>query len=120
MPHTVDNLPAILEAGYILNRATPVFKVPETAQDKVTGLRLDETGVCITSVRPAYEGDGIAIRLIEQIGKKHEVAMGIPPGFRKAELASIMEEQRSGLTIRNNEVKLSMKPYEIRTLILEC
>jgi alpha-mannosidase len=119
MPHTVDNLPEILEAGYILNRATPVFKVPETAQDKVTGLRLNEPGVYITSVKPAYEGDGIAIRLVEQIGKHHEVAVGIPPGFRKAELASIMEERRSGLTIRNNGVKLSIKPYEIRTLILE-
>ncbi|MBN1348881.1 alpha-mannosidase [candidate division KSB1 bacterium] len=80
----------------------------------------DAPGVAITTVKKAEAADDLILRLVEIYGKHSEVTLNFLTPVTKARPVNLLEEPISGEIITiGNQVKLKMKPNEIKTIALE-
>ena len=84
----------------------------------------DAENVFIEVVKQAEDGDGIIVRLYEAFNRRAEVALSVDEiaagAFTLAEAydCNMLEEQEVPLPVEENVVRLTIRPFEIRTLRL--
>lgn len=117
MPFTGDNLAEVIAAGNRFNRPAPIMQVPTMTGEVTGGLAILDPGVFITAVKPAYNG-GIAVRLVEQLGRAREATLLVPPGTESVWSANLLEEPNCNLAIHEGQVRVPLRPYEISTVLV--
>ncbi|MCG2659434.1 MAG: glycosyl hydrolase-related protein [Kiritimatiellae bacterium] len=118
MPYTGKNLPEVLKASCVLNHPALTWQVPAHTRDWISSLRVDEPGVYVTAVKPCHDGHGMALRMVEQLGQEREVAVYLPEGVTRVQTANLLEETDGEIAVCGRHVRIRMKPYQIRTLLL--
>lgn len=119
MPYTGSNLAQVLEAAAVLSDAAPAFRVPSDAPGWRSGLALAEPGAYVAAVKPPFEGEGLAVRVVEQLGQARTVTLTVPAGFTRARLANLLEEPEADLPVRAGLVQMPLRAFGIHTLLLE-
>ena len=86
----------------------------------ITPIDSDSTGIEIAACKPALDGNGIILRLVELHGAKRTLKMPLPDGIQQVQDVDLRERtcQIPGLHHADNSVAISLKPYQIRTLRL--
>lgn len=81
-------------------------------------LRVDRPNIVIETVKRADDGAGIIVRMYES--RRQRGAATLTPGFQVAEAwrTNLLEENQSALEVRDGQIHLSVRPYEIITLRL--
>ncbi len=74
--------------------------------------------VPVTAVKLAENGPGIVLRLYEPHGKVATTTLKIAPGIKEAQEADLLERPINPLTVENNQLKLILKPHEIKTILI--
>ena len=79
----------------------------------------DATNVSIETVKKAENSDHLIVRLYEHANQRAEtrISFGVP--VKAAWAVNLMEEHPTPLTVIDNGVTLSLRPFEITTLKLE-
>ena len=75
-----------------------------------------EDNVIVSAVKKAEDQNAWIIRLYEWAGKAGETTIKLPPGAESASETDLMEKPISSVPVSNNEIKVPIKPYEIKTL----
>jgi len=75
-----------------------------------------EDNVIISAVKKAEDKNALIIRLYEWAGTQGEATIKLPPGAQSASETNLMEKPISSVPVSNNEIKVPIKPYEIKTL----
>lgn len=75
-----------------------------------------EDNVIVSAVKKAEDQNAWIIRLYEWAGKAGETTIKLPPGAESASETDLMEKPISSVPVGNNEIKVPIKPYEIKTL----
>ncbi|MCU6708062.1 glycosyl hydrolase-related protein [Paenibacillus sp. J5C_2022] len=131
LPHVGDHIQAgVARAGYEFN--TPLVVVEGTLsvvgrQDSSgagnsveseiwSWLRVDQSGWMIEAVKKSENGDGIIVRLYESEGSASEGVLQIGFPCREVVLTDLMEENSLPLPFTGGQVRLSFRPFEIKTL----
>jgi alpha-mannosidase len=81
---------------------------------------VDQTNVTLETVKKAEKSDGVVLRIFEHANIRAEatVTFGIP--VKSVRVVNLMEEGDSKpLEIKDNSVTLSLRPFEIATLLIE-
>lgn len=85
----------------------------------------DAENVFIEVVKQAEDGDGVIIRLYEAFNRRADVTVSVDEfladsGFALTEACdcNMLEEQETPLPVEGNEIRLTIRPFEIRTLRL--
>lgn len=88
------------------------------AKDTRPLLRLEGKGAVVEAVKPAEDGSGTVLRLYECFGGRRTVKLkpGFP--FRSAQLVNILEEPLESLPVTEGTVELTLKPYQILSVLL--
>jgi alpha-mannosidase len=105
--------------AYCLNDAIMLIENNgETQAAKSAGsfLSADNPNVVIETIKKAEDGKGIIVRLYESLRKRGTVTL--TAGFKIAEVyrSNLLEENLTKLEHSANEIKLSVRPFEIITL----
>jgi alpha-mannosidase len=82
--------------------------------------QVDVHNVALETVKKAEKSDAIVLRLFEHANIRAEarVTFGLP--VRSVRMVNLMEEGESKpLDIKDNGVTLSLRPFEIATLLIE-
>ncbi len=81
--------------------------------------QVDSDNVTLETVKQAENDTGIVLRVFEHANRRAtaKITFGIP--VKAASLVNLMEENGVALTVSNDTVTLTLRPFEIATLLIE-
>jgi len=120
LPHTGDWRNGVPENAYDLNDPLILRRVSGASGDAKTQqlVSLEQRHVIIETIKQAEDGNGIIVRLYE--GERNRGTVTLKAGFdlKEAYHCNLLEENETPLEVQNNQVQLSMRPYQIATIRL--
>lgn len=112
-PHIGDWREArIVEKAYDLNDPVKVFAGTETKE--ASFLEVDANHVWVDAIKPAYDGNGMIIRLHEYEGRRGNVTLNVLKNNSSWVETDLMEEPIGEYAV--SPIKFDIKPYEIKTI----
>jgi alpha-mannosidase len=75
--------------------------------------------IIVSALKKAEDDNALILRFYEWSGRAGDVKLKIPPGAVSASETDLMEKPAGSAALVNNEVQLSTKPYEIKTIKIE-
>ena len=101
-----------------LNLNVPAKAVAGAAEkDRMEFLSVDKRDVVLETVKKAEDGDGVIVRLYEVENARTKVTLHCAEAIASAEETDLLENPIEGaLGVKENEIELTIKPYEIRTI----
>mgnify|MGYP000240426606 CR=1 FL=1 len=95
--------------------AKAVFGAAE--KDRMEFLSADKRNVVLETVKKAEDGDGMIVRLYEVENARTKVTLHCAESILSAEETNLLEQPADGaIDVKENEISLTIKPYEIRTI----
>ena len=79
---------------------------------------VNKDNVILETVKQAEDGNGTVLRLYECQNARTKTALTVPAGFTKAYSTNLLEEIEEELEIVDGKVNFTIKPYEIKTILL--
>ncbi|HEY8577979.1 MAG TPA: glycoside hydrolase family 38 C-terminal domain-containing protein [Devosia sp.] len=108
-----NNPVAVLGSPVPVESATPDLQTFSFAQ-------VDQPNVTIETVKKAQKGDAVVLRIFEHANIRADATISFGPDVKRVRHVNLMEEGAGEpLTLRGNSVKLSLRPFEIATLLVE-
>jgi len=111
--------------AYLLNDPIIVYRQtmdhrPQTIVHRPPSMvRVSEPNVVIETVKRAEDGNGIILRLYESQRKRGQVQVRFGFAVESAWETNLLEENESELSIENDSIQLTLRPYQIMTLRLK-
>jgi alpha-mannosidase len=112
-----------VQTAYSVN--VPVYAQPEPAHPgslpaTLSLLALDRENVILETVKQAEDDGGVVLRLHECYNRRNVVTLRSHLPLQRAVECNLLEEEEAELAVAGErELRLEMKPYEIKTLKLE-
>jgi len=106
-----------MRRGYELNDpliAMTVMPHAGTLPAEHSFLKVSPRNAIVSAVKSS--GDGTLVRVYEFEGKSADVALTFPHAIARAAETDLMENETGALTATGNELRVAIKPYEIKTL----
>ncbi len=72
----------------------------------------------ITVVKQAEDGSNIVLRLYEPHGREATVTLNVAPSIKEAQEADLLERPVKPITIKDEKLAITLKPHEIKTILL--
>lgn len=99
----------------------PVLCLPEPAHAGALpashGLLAFDAPVVLEAVKRAEDGDDLVVRFTERHGTSPAVCLKVEGGWKTAAEVNLLEKEPAPLSCANGELRLAVKPYEIRTVL---
>jgi alpha-mannosidase len=125
-PHAGSWNEATQREAYLLNDPILVYRSkferqssgkPIASLDSL--ISVSEPNVVIETVKRAEDGNGIILRLYESQRKRGQVQVRFGFAVESAWETNLLEENESKLSIENDSIQLTLRPYQIMTLRLK-
>lgn len=110
MAYQMNNPPAVVRKEQGGGFLDPVFSFFST----------DCPNVIIEAVKREEDGEGIILRLYECFNRRTKVILRSGLGAAEAYECSMLEEIEQALAVEKGQVRFTIKPYEIKTILLRC
>ena len=110
-----------IERAYMLNN--PFICLEKENQNgslfrKYSDVILDKTNVILEVVKAAENGEGTILRLYEAFNRREEVSIKFGYPVKQVYECNMLEEKQESLAIQDNQITFTIKPYEIKTLLV--
>ena len=106
-----------VEVNYVVSQdkaGNPTRPLPPEGKGFLT---TEGQGVALLTWKAAENGEGSILRFAEIAGKQGKASVQFPASrLASAQLCSGVEENREALSIENNSLPLSLKPFEVATV----
>jgi alpha-mannosidase len=76
--------------------------------------------LALGSLKRSEDGRGVILRLYEPHGARGPATLRFAFPIRRAERVNLLEEPEGTVEARDNEILLSVRPFEVLTLLLEA
>ncbi|WP_172195366.1 alpha-mannosidase [Saccharibacillus qingshengii] len=111
-----------VQAAAALNQELPVVRTtahPGDLSSSMESILFTGEHVILDTVKPAEDGTGLIVRMYESVGGRETVELNVRHAFERAVLSGALEEDGEELDlIENAALRLTFKPYEIKTVKL--
>ena len=81
-------------------------------------MSIDSPNIVISALKKAHDEEAVVVRLYEVTGKKTTAQLQTTFTIKSARTTNLIETASSNLASKENTVKLSFRPYEIKTIKL--
>ena len=119
MPHTGDWKQAdVPQRAYEFNIPLEAIALSGSGTEEAMAsfAGVDKSNIMIETVKGALHGEGTIIRMYECKGARTNVTLTLGKAPNEAVYTSLMEDDLEKAPFEGNELKLTMKPYEIVTI----
>ena len=106
-----------VKEAYFLNQ--PAYAVAGAEGLNSSFASVDKDNVVLETVKQAESGSGTVLRLYECQNARTKVALTVSGPYTKAYSTNLLEEVEEELPMENGRVKFTVKPYEIKTILLK-
>ncbi len=90
----------------------------EGSQRAIDCCKVSNPNVVIEAVKKAEADDALIVRLYEAGNTRGNVTVSFGRALKKAYTCNLMEEEAESVKIRNDDVTVSVAPFEIKTLMV--
>ncbi|MCR5484891.1 MAG: alpha-mannosidase [Clostridiales bacterium] len=109
----------VVYEGYSLN--VPLYCALAPASDgdlapEYSLINVDKSNVIIETVKKAEDGNEMIVRMYETWNKQTDCAVSLGVDVKNASICDLMEDDIENVDFDNNSIKLTFKPFEIKTL----
>jgi len=80
---------------------------------------VDHKNVILETVKQAESGEGTILRLYECENARTKTSLTLPEGATKAYSTNLLEEIEEELPVENGKITFTIKPYEIKTILVK-
>ena len=108
-----------VQLAYELNaplKAFPIGKQDGALPEEYSFVSCDSDSFIVETVKKAEDSDDIVIRGYESYNKKTNVTLNFGFDVKKAVICDLLEKEVEELTVENNSVSFTAKPFEIVTV----
>jgi alpha-mannosidase len=121
-PHEGDWRKAeVVNRGYELNHPVCVF-VAGTHQGSLPNshsfIETKSQQVILDTVKQSEDGTGLVLRMYESSGGREKVQLSLSRPVTSAHEANLLEEKQVYVTVQENKLSSSLKPFEVKTLLV--
>lgn len=111
----------VAQAYYLNDPLQTIVKKSEggTRAKEFSFVTCQAENVVVEAVKQAEKGNGIVARLYECYDRRTETELRFGLPLRSAAVCNMLEEEAQPLAFEKDTLKLSFRPYEIKTLLLE-
>jgi alpha-mannosidase len=105
--------------GYELNYkliSMPVAKHEGALAPEHSFVESPAENIIVTAIKKAEDDNGLVVRFYEWAGKGGDVQLQLPAGVESAAETDLMERRIGDVSLQNNVVTVTTKPYEIKTI----
>jgi alpha-mannosidase len=116
LPHTGDwRMAGVPQMSYMLN--VPVITTKGEGEKAILPpfVEVDQENVLVEVVKQELDGEGTIVRLYETYGMRSDVVMTLNRTPKAVKLTTMLEDELEDANWSGNEVRFSIKPYEILT-----
>ncbi len=106
-----------VKEAYFLNQ--PAYAVAGAEGLNSSFASVDRDNVVLETVKQAESGSGTVLRLYECQNARTKVTLTVSGPYTKAYSTNLLEEVEEELPMENGQVKFTVKPYEIKTILLK-
>ncbi len=99
-------------------KATAVTPVDGTLPEKYSFIASDNDDVVIDAVKEAQDGNGIILRVYQSRRVRGERTLTVNLPFNKVYECNLMEENEGEFGFTDNQIKFTIKPFEVKTFRL--
>ncbi len=121
-PHTGNIANSdVIQQAHSLNQKLVLLEsdlIPQESQSSLFSLSND--GIILQTVKFSEVGNDIILRIYEAMGSSQETELFMQDSYYKAFECNMLEENEHELTIVNKKIHLEFKPFEIKTIKLNC
>lgn len=107
---------SVIKPAYKLNYPALVFDGKATCENYGSLLSVDADNVIIETVKPAEDGNGFIARVYETEGCYTSCVLTFDSALKSVFKTDMLEYEDEPINANNNSIKLSFKPFEIKTL----
>lgn len=93
-------------------------RTPTTGPASHAWLRVEPAGVTLDTTKVAESGEDIVVRLYEAFGRRCEAVLHLPPQITRAQTCDLLERPANSIDIREQQIRLSLRPFEVVSLRL--
>ncbi len=108
-----------IRRGYELNYkliAVPTEKHEGKLPPEHSFVQSQQDNIIVSALKKAEDNNALILRFYEWAGKAGDVTLQLPPGATSASETDLMERPTSTLELNSQGLKVSTKPYEIKTI----
>ena len=119
-PHAGDHrMGEASKEGYKLNNEMTAYEIKAQKgklKEEYSFVKTDSKNIFVEAVKKAEDDESIIVRLYDAFGvnTKSELAFGFD--VKKAYISDMSENTLCELAVKDNKIKLDVKPFEIVTL----
>lgn len=114
-PHCGDfSVESVVRPAYELNR--PVTAVKSMGTDERIFCQVSNPNVVLETVKKAEEDDALVLRLYEAGNTRGPVTLAFEAPVRSAAICNMVESQDQPIEAGSETVKMTMRPFEVKTL----
>ncbi|NPV54170.1 MAG: alpha-mannosidase [Firmicutes bacterium] len=88
--------------------------------DSFSFIRVDAPNVIVETVKKAEDGEATVVRVYEYGNRRGPVTLSFGFPIKAARECNLMEREEAPVEFSGNKLKFFIKPYEIRTFMVEC
>ena len=108
-----------MQQGYAFNQpltALPAKAAPGPLPAVYAFASVDVDHVILDAVKKAEDSEALILRVYEAYGQRGPVSIHLARPPKRVTECDLMEEHDVAATVQGAEIRLQIKPYEIRTL----
>jgi alpha-mannosidase len=81
---------------------------------------VESESVHLAWVKRGEDADQLVLRLVEWHGRPSRVDVSLACDIAAAQQANLLEDPQESLPVEQNRIRLSLRPYQITTLLVNC
>ncbi len=111
---------AVVRRAHELNAPALVADIGTTVPTRphASYFRVESESVKLELAKPAEDLQGTVLRIYECLGRRDTAVIRVPDTYQNAVETDLLETQTGTLSLRNGQLKMTFKPFEIRTVRL--
>ncbi len=88
-------------------------------QESYSFVSADQKNAVLETVKQAEDGKGVIIRMYECENSRVRTTLSIPAEYSRAYVTNLLEEPEEELIVKEGKIEVWLKPYEIKTILLQ-
>ncbi|MEH7119188.1 alpha-mannosidase [Neobacillus vireti] len=121
-PHEGDWREAdVVKRGYELNHPAVVFQTSAHQGNLPSShsfIKTESKQVILDTVKQSEDGTGLALRMYESSGGRENIRLSLAGQVRSAYETNLLEERQADISVQGNKLSSSLKPFEVKTILV--
>uniref|UniRef100_UPI00313BB897 alpha-mannosidase n=1 Tax=Bacillus sp. OTU2372 TaxID=3043858 RepID=UPI00313BB897 len=111
----------VVKRGYELNHPAVVYLTSAhqgSLPSSHSFIKTESKQVILDTVKQSEDGTGLTLRMYESSGGRENIRLSLAGQVHSAHETNLLEERQADISVQGNKLSSSLKPFEVKTILL--